>query len=89
MKQFLFITMMLGLILMTSCTENERAKNFGGTQTIELPAGEKLIEATWKGDQLWYLTRPMGEGETPETYKFHEKSNWGVMEGDVIFIESK
>ena len=89
MKQFLFITMMLGLILMTSCTENERAKNFGGTQTIELPAGEKLIEATWKGDQLWYLTRPMRENESPETFKFQEKSSFGMIEGTVIFKESK
>ena len=89
MKQFLFITMILGFILMTSCTENERAKNFGGTQTIELPAGEKLIEATWRGEQLWYLTRPMRKCEAPETFKFREKSNWGVMEGDVIFKESK
>jgi len=89
MKQFLFITSVFAMILMTSCTENERVKNFGGTQTIELPAGEKLIEATWKGDQLWYLTRPMRENESPETFKFQEKSSFGMIEGTVIFKESK
>ena len=33
---------------LTSCTENQRARQFGGTITIELPPGEKLVMATWK-----------------------------------------
>ena len=89
MKQFLFITSVFAMILMTSCTENQLAKGWGGTATVELPAGEKLIEATWKGEELWYLTRPMREDESPETFKFQEKSSYGVIEGTVVFKESK
>jgi hypothetical protein len=86
-NKFLFLG--LGLILMASCTENQLAKGWGGTATVELPVGEKLIEATWKDEQLWYLTRPMREDESPETFKFQEKSSYGVVEGTVIFKESK
>lgn len=68
---------------------NMIAKNCGGTINIDLPAGEKLSEITWKNSDLWYLTRPMREGEEAETWTFQEKSNYGVMEGKVILKESK
>lgn len=70
-----------------SCTENSRAKSFGGKMTVDLPQGEKLIEATWKEGDLWYLTRPRRANETTETYIFREESSFGVMEGTVIFKE--
>jgi hypothetical protein len=54
---------------------------------IDLPKGEKLIEATWKGEDLWYLTRPMRSNESPEIYIFREDSSFGVMEGTVTFKE--
>ena len=71
-----------GMVL--GCTENSRAK----TQ-ISLPIGQKLINATWKDAQMWYLTRQMRSDEKPEMYTFQEKSNFGVMEGTVIFTESR
>lgn len=71
----------------TSCTQNARSKAFGGTMNITLPAGQKLINATWKEAQLWYLYRPMKLGETNETYTFQEKSSFGMLEGKVIFNE--
>ncbi len=37
------------------------AKNYGGDISLELEAGLKLEEITWKDDSLWYLTRPMRE----------------------------
>lgn len=40
-------------------------------------------------DETWYLYRPMREQETPEVYSFQEKSSMGIMEGKVIFTESK
>ena len=70
-----------------SCTQNSRAKTFGGTATIDLPTGTKLIEATWKSEDLWYLTRKRRDGEPIETYEFKEDSSFGVMEGTVIFRE--
>lgn len=70
---------------LTAC--NTVARNYGGTMEMDLPAGEKLVECTWKDDDLFYLTRPMRTAEKPETYKFREKSNFGVLEGTVIIHE--
>ena len=69
------------------CTDNQAAKNFGGTMTIDLPPGQKLVNVTWKETQLWYLTRPAKAGETPETLTFSEKSDYGMIEGTVLFKE--
>lgn len=72
-----------------SCTENERARSFGGTTQIALPAGQKLVNATWKESNIWYLTRPMREGEQPERYTFHEDSTYGINQGTVYFQEKR
>lgn len=85
-KAFLFAIL---AITFASCTQNERAKNFGGTATINLPAGQKLINVTWKNDELWYLTRPMNSSDSAETYTFKEESSYGIMEGTVILKETK
>ena len=74
---------------LSSCTENKMARNFGGSTTIELPAGEKLVEATWKDDNLWYLTEPMESGYVPKTKIFREDSSWGVLKGEVKFVEKR
>lgn len=63
------------------------AKNYGGDISLELEAGLKLEEITWKDDSLWYLTRPMREDELPETHVFRQSSEWGIFEGTVIVIE--
>ena len=68
---------------------NMVAKSYGGTVSVDLPTGQKLTEVTWKDNNLWYLTRPMRDGEEAETWTFQEKSNYGVMEGKVILKESK
>lgn len=65
------------------------AKSYGGTITIDVPKGQKVIEATWKGSDVWYLTRPMYEDEKPETFTLQEDSNFSIMEGKVIFKENK
>lgn len=81
----IFITM----LLMTSCTQNQRAKNWGGTATINIQNGQRLIDVTWKGDQIWYLTDDMPDGYEPKKYNFIEESSFGMMEGKVVFVESK
>ena len=63
------------------------AKNYVGDISLELEAGLKLEEITWKDDSLWYLTRPMREDELPETHVFQQSSEWGVFEGTVTAIE--
>lgn len=64
-------------------------RNFGGEITINLPKNEKLVEATWKGNNLWYLTEPMDSCYVPKTKMFKENSIGGLLEGKVIFVEHK
>ena len=84
-----FLLIVAILIVTPSCTENSRVKNFGGEGTINLPKGRKLINITWKEDEIWYLTRPMNSNDIAETYKFHEESSWGAVEGTYNIIEIK
>jgi hypothetical protein len=79
----------LAMLLLIGCTENKRAKVFGGTIAVQLPPGRKLVNATWKGEasDLWYLTRPMRPGESAEEWVFTEKSAFGFMQGSVVFQE--
>lgn len=70
-----------------SCTSNTRTRNLGGTMTIDLKPGEKIVNATWKDNDFWYLVRPMHPGETPETWEFREDSSMGVFDGKVVLKE--
>jgi len=54
---------------------------------VHVPAGSKLIGASWKGEDLWYLYRPIRENEKPETTTLQESASFGVLEGKVIFQE--
>jgi hypothetical protein len=89
------ILMMLSVIVLiaavlpltVSCTQNQRAKAWGGKMTITLEPNEKLVNVTWKNEDMWVLTRPMRADEPAETYKFIEKSSFGIMEGEVTIIE--
>jgi len=85
-KLILLLSISLSLF---SCTENSRVKNFGGEGVLNLPKGQKLVNVTWKETQLWYLTRPMHNNETAETYQFQEESSWGVIQGTFNIIETK
>lgn len=85
MKKILII--MILVMVLTGCTEQDFTRDFGGDMVITLEAGEKLEEITWKDYNLWYLTRPMREGEKPETHIFRESSEFGVYEGTVTIIE--
>lgn len=73
----------------TSCTQQQRARQFGGTATENLPSGRKLVVVTWKGDHLWLLTRPMRPDEKPEVYEFTESSSFGLLNGKVVITETK
>lgn len=87
MKKFTLLLVLLVAISLSNCTKNQRARSFGGNETVELPEGQKLIEATWKGEDLWYLTRDRREGEPVETYTFKEQSSYGLIQGTVTFNE--
>ena len=85
----LLLALVITAALATSCTEQQRARQFGGNATVNLPKGEKLVLATWKVDNLWYLTRPMNDADKIETYTFRESSSFGFAEGTVTIRESK
>ncbi len=90
MKKVLF--MFVAAIMMlaaVSCTENTRARIYGGDMTINLQPGEKLVEVTWKENNIWYLVEPMDSDYTPKTKIFKEDSRFGVMNGTVKFIETR
>ena len=79
----------LAIFGLIACTQNDRAKNWGGKAEITLPKGQKLINVTWKEANLWYLTRPMTAQDSAVTYTFQEESNFGVMEGTYVIHERK
>jgi len=85
MKQIL-IAVAVALSL-ASCTENARVKRFGGAGKVELEPGRQLEMVTWKNDELWVLTSNRPDSIKPQTYKFSEKSSWGVIEGTYTIIE--
>jgi len=83
------IIFLITVISLVSCDQYV-TRNLGGNSTIKLEPGEKLVEATWKGDaDLWYLVEPMDSDYVPKIKIFKESSVAGVLEGTVTFIETK
>ena len=81
------ITISIGVLVAALWSGNFRARNWGGTQEVTLPRGRKLVTATWKGSDVWYLTREAKESETPERWRFSESSTYGIFNGEVVFVE--
>ena len=79
------ILFLFAITALASCTQNQRAKNFGGTATYNLPTGERFVNATWKENNLWIVTKR--DTAKPITYTMTEQSNFGVMQGKVVIIE--
>lgn len=73
--------------LFTSCTENARARSFGGSANYTVAANQKLVTIAWKEQSAWVLTRQRKEGEKPEVYRFKEKSSMGIVEGEIVITE--
>lgn len=76
------------ILLFAGCTEGVRARKLGGTMSIQLPCDQKLVSATFKESNLWYLTRPRLDGERADVVTFKEDSNLGLLNGTVLFAES-
>jgi hypothetical protein len=77
MKRFLLVVAVATLV--SSCTDNVRARQFGGEETVQLEKDEMFINATWKENNLWLITK-----DSSGTYYVREKSSFGLMEGRVI-----
>lgn len=86
-KKVLFLLTVFLMLSISGC--QSVTKSFGGSMTLKLEPGVKLEEITWKEDSLWYLTRPMRDGEEPETHTFQQSSEFGIFEGTVTVVESK
>lgn len=73
MKRIIVLCVIIFFFLIsTSCTQNERAKYFGGTLVVKVDKGDKILNATWKNNDLWVMVeKPNGEKV------FSEVSRWG------------
>lgn len=72
---------MLLSITLLSCTKNQRAKSFGGTETVDLPLNCVFINSTWKDEQLWIVVY---DTLAKQNYMY-EESSYGLIEGKIIF----
>ena len=84
----LLLPAVFAALLLTGCGQFVSRK-LGGDTTIKLEKGERLVEATWKETSLWYLVEPMDSDYIPKTKVFKESSQFGVLEGKVIFVEQR
>lgn len=66
-------------LAVSGCTDNQMARDGGGTATMTNPEPSKyvLISASWKNDSLWVLWYDPAQNEC--IYK--EKSAYGAFEG--------
>ena len=87
MKKILFI--IATILLFTSCTDQFIARQYGGKVEVEVPTGYKVTSATWKENDLFYFIEPMENGYTPKEKRFIESSSLGILESEVIFIETR
>lgn len=78
MKRVLIFSVLA--IKLAACTDNQKARQWGGTEEVRLKPNEVLLGITWKGDEMWICTKDTTTGIS----YFREKSNWGIMEGTVI-----
>lgn len=79
-KLFLMVITVITVITFLSCTDNQRARKFGGKEEIQLKPNEVLINITWKESNMWVLT----EDTTTNIKYFRENSNFGIWEGEII-----
>ncbi len=77
------------LIALLACTDNQRSRAFGGTMEIKVPCDQSVFDVTWKGENLWYAVQPGRENWVPERKHFKEYSSYGMVEGEVILVESR
>lgn len=72
---------------LVGCNDNLSARQFGGSKTIIVERGYKVVNATWKDNDVWYFVEPYGDGYEPKTKRLIQASQYGVCEGTVVFVE--
>jgi hypothetical protein len=76
---------MLIVSLITGC-DQWATRKFGGTTSIELNNGQRLVNVTWKDSNIWVLAKDNAT-TPPALYTFQEYSMYGVLNGKVIIKE--
>ena len=87
MKKLIILALFAVSMVSLISFDNWTSRKCGGSKTITLPKGEKLVEVTWKENILWYLIEPMDADYEPKTKTFREDSNLSILEGTVTFVE--
>lgn len=77
----MLIAAVLSALVLTGCTDNTRARSWGGTSSLKKPNESwQLVNITWKENSLWALWYE------PSTNKcfFKEDSSFGAIQGTVV-----
>lgn len=77
------------IVLARACSQQSITRNWGGEMDMHLEPNRKLVEVTWKNDNIWYLTKPMTDDDIAEVYEFAESDAIGVFEGTLHIYETK
>ena len=75
------------LLALSGC-DNWMAKHWGGTLELHAEPGTKVINVTWKNEDIWVVTRPMRDDEHAEVVTFREYSRTGILSGKVVVHET-
>ena len=75
------------MLALAGC-DNWLARHWGGTVDLYTEAGLKVVNVTWKDQDIWVLTRPMRPDEKAEVVTFKEYSKTGVLSGKVVVHET-
>ena len=78
-----FVAMAFIVMSIPQCS----AKSFGGSITVDLPTGKKLVNVTWKETNLWCLVKDASATDKAEKYLFMEKSTFGILQGQITIVE--
>ncbi len=81
--------LLISILSLSACTDDERVKSYGGTKKIYLDMNQKLTFVTFKGNDLWILSRPMLPTDSVVMHTFKEDSKFGILTGTILIYETK
>jgi hypothetical protein len=62
---------------------------WGAVTRVTLPPGHKLVNTSWKNNDLWVLTRENVPGETSDqVWSLDEYSGWGLLNIHIVLRET-
>lgn len=66
-----------------------RMETWGAVTTVPLPPGQKLAGTSWKGNDLWVLTREATVGEkSDQIWSLDEYTGWGIFNFHIVLKET-